>query len=249
MNQGRKTWFFLTADYSFGYDLERFAAAEIDRNGGKVLGRARFPLGNADFSSLLLQAQSSGAQDIALGASGADTINAIKQAQEFGIFKKQQLIAPVFYISDIEGLGLEAGQGLSWITSFYWDRTEGSRAWMKRFLARRNQLPTRLHAGTYSAVLHYLKAIQAAGTDDGPTVAAKMRETAVKDPLFDEARIREDGRVMLDLYLMRVKSPGESKGPHDLAAIVGTIPAGQAYRPLSEGGCPYISASRREAPQ
>lgn len=244
-SQNRKTWFFLTADYTFGYDLERYATAEIERTGGKVVGRSHFPLGTPDFSSVLLGAQSSGADVIALGASGSDAINAVKQAQEFGIIGKQAMVNLALYISDVEGLGHEASQGLGWITSFYWDRNDASRAWTKRFMALRNQLPTRLHAGTYSAVLHYLKAIETAGTEDGPTVAAKMRATPLQDSLFSGARIREDGRVMLPLFLMQNKKLADVKGPNDYASVVATVAPEQAYRPLSEGGCPYIAAGAK----
>ena len=240
--QGRKTFFFLTVDYTFGYDLERYATAGIEAGGGKVLGGARFPLGTADFSSVLLQAQSSGAQSIALGCSGADAVNAIKQAQEFGLMAKQSLTNLAFYISDLEGLGMEASQGLTWATSFYWDRTEASRAWTARFNKLRPQLPTRLHAGTYSAVMHYLQAIKAAGTEDGATVAATMRKMPLTDSLFAGATIREDGRVMLDQYLMRNKSPKEAKSPKDFAAVVATVPAVQAFRALADGGCAMVAA-------
>ena len=244
ISQGRKTFFFLTVDYTFGYDLERYATAGIEAGGGKVLGSVRFPLGTPDFSSVLLQAQSSGAQVIALGASGSDAVNAIKQAQEFGLMAKQSLTNLAFYISDLEGLGMEAGQGLTWASSFYWDRTDASRAWTARFSKLRNQLPTRLHAGTYSAVLHYLNAIKATGTDDGVTVADSMRKTPLADGLFTGATVREDGRVMLDQFLMRNKSPREAKGPKDYASVIATVPAAEAFRSLAQGGCPYVQVAK-----
>ena len=243
--QGRKTFYFLTADYTFGYDLERFATAGIEAGGGKVIGRTRFPLGTPDFSSALLQAQSSGAQVIALGASGSDAVNAIKQAQEFGIMPAQSVTDLALYISDVEGMGRDAAQGLSWVTSFYWDRNDASRAWTKRFKAMRSsQLPTRLHAGTYSGVYNYLAALKATNSDDGPTVAAYMRANKLADTLFQGATIREDGRVMLDQYLMRNKTVKEATSPDDWAAVVATVPAEQAYQALSAGGCPFVQAAK-----
>jgi branched-chain amino acid transport system substrate-binding protein len=210
-----------------------------------VIGRTAFPLGTADFSSALLQAQSSGADVIALGASGSDAVNAIKQAQEFGIMPHQAITDLALYISDIEGMGREAAQNLSWVTSFYWDRNEASRAWTKRFEAlRSSQLPTRLHAGTYSAVFNYLSALKAVGTNDGMTVAKNMRATPLLDTLFPGATIREDGRVMLDQYLMRNKTAKEATGPRDYAVVVATVPAAQAYRPMTEGGCPFVQAAK-----
>ncbi len=245
VGQGRRTFYFLTADYTFGYDLERFATAGIEAAGGKVLGHTRFPLGTPDFSSALLQAQSSGAQVVALGCSGADAVNAIKQAQEFGIMPRQSVTDLALYISDIEGMGREAAQNLSWVTSFYWDRNDASRAWTKRFEAlRSSQLPTRLHAGTYSAVYNYLASIRASNSTDGMALAARMRATPLQDPLFPGATIREDGRVMLDQYLMRNKTAREATGPRDYAAVVATVPAAEAYRPLAQGGCSLVQASK-----
>ncbi len=245
ISQGRKTFYFMTADYTFGYDLENYATAGIKAAGGTVVGSTRFPLGTPDFSSALLQAQSSGAEVIALGASGSDAVNAIKQAQEFGIMPHQAITDLALYISDIEGMGRDAAQGLSWVTSFYWDRNDASRTWTKRFEAlRSSQLPTRLHAGTYSAVFNYLTAMKATGSDDGMTIAHQMRATPLQDSLFPGATIREDGRVMLDQYLMRNKTAKEATGPRDYATVIATVPAAQAYRTMAEGGCPLVQAAK-----
>lgn len=244
LDRGRTTFFQMTVDYAYGHDLDKYSTATIEGKGGKVLGRTVFPLGTSDFSSALLLAQNSRAEVIVFNGSGSDVTNAMKQAQEFGITQKQTLTLTSLIISDLEGMGLETAQGITWTTSFYWDRNEACRQWTARFLQLHQQTPTRLHAGTYSAVLHYLKAIKGANTDDGPAVAARMRAAPVADVLFDGATIREDGRVMLDQYLMRVKSPQESQGPRDLAAVLATIPAAQAYRPMSEGGCPLVQGKK-----
>ncbi len=244
LDRGRKTFFQMTVDYAYGHDLDQYSTATIEAGGGKVVGRTTFPLGTADFSSALLIAQSSQAEVVIFNGSGTDVTNAMKQAQEFGMTQKQTFTLTSLIISDLEGMGLETAQGITWTTSFYWDRNEACRQWTARFLELHKQTPTRLHAGTYSAVLHYLEALKAANTDAGPAVAARMRAAPVTDALFNGAAIREDGRVMLDQYLMRVKSPKESKGPRDLAAVVTTIPAAQAYRPMSEGGCPYVQARK-----
>ncbi len=240
LDRGDKTFFQMTVDYAYGHDLDKYSTATIEARGGKVLGRTTFPLGTADFSSALLIAQSSQVEVVIFNGSGTDVTNAMKQAQEFGMMGKQTFTLTSLIISDLEGMGLATAQGITWTTSFYWDRNEACRQWTARFLELHRQTPTRLHAGTYSAVSHYLNAMRDAKTDDGPTVAARMRATPLTDALFGGATIREDGRVMLDQYLMRVKSPGEAQGPRDLAAILTTIPAAQAYRPMSEGGCPYV---------
>lgn len=240
LDRGHKTFFQMTVDYAYGHDLDKYSTATIEARGGKVLGRTTFPLGTADFSSALLIAQSSQAEVVIFNGSGTDVTNAMKQAQEFGMTGKQTFTLTSLIISDLEGMGLATAQGITWTTSFYWDRNDACRRWTARFLELHGQTPTRLHAGTYSAVSHYLGAMRDAKTDDGPTVAARMRATPLTDTLFGGATIREDGRVMLDQYLMRVKSPGESQGPRDLAAILATIPAARAYRPMSEGGCPYL---------
>lgn len=244
--EGGKTWYFVTADYGFGKSLEADATEVIDANGGKVLGNARAPLNTPDFSSFLLQAQSSGAQVIALANGGVDTINSIKQANEFGIGTgKQRLAAMVFFITDIHALGLERAKGLLMTTAFYWNMDDETRAWSERWSKRMGgRKPTSLQAGLYSAALHYLKAVKAANSTDGEVVAAKMREMPVKDMFARNASIRPDGRMIHDMYLAQVKSPAESKGPWDYMNILRTIPAAEAFRPLSRSECPLVAAAK-----
>ena len=241
VKQGGDTWFFLSADYSFGQALERDTSKFIKEAGGKVLGSVRVPLNTNDFSSFLLQAQGSGAKVIGLANAGGDTINSIKQAAEFGIVKGGQRLAGLLvFLNDIHALGLETAQGLVITTPFYWDQNDETRAWTRRFVERHGKPASYIQAGTYSAVMHYLKAIAAAGTDDGRTVAAKMKALPVDDFMTKGAQVREDGRVMRDMYLVQVKSPAESKYPWDYYKILTTIPAAEAYRPLSEGNCPFV---------
>lgn len=241
VEQGGDTWFFLTADYAFGHALERDTTAFVEGGGGKVLGSVKHPFPNQDFSSFLLQAQASGAKVIGLANAGGDTINAIKQAAEFGIVEGgQRLAGLLLFISDVHSLGLETAQGVVLTTGFYWDLDEETRAWSKRFFERRNAMPTMTHAGVYSSVTHYLKAIEAAGTDEPLAVAAKMRELPIKDFFARNARLREDNRMVHDMYLAQVKSPQESKYPWDYYKILATIPAEQAFRPLEESECPSI---------
>lgn len=244
--EGGKNWFFITADYAFGKSLESDASEVILANGGKVVGQVRHPLNNPDFSSFLLQAQASGADVIALANGGADTINAIKQASEFGVGTgKQRLAAMVFFITDIHALGLERAKGLLMTTAFYWDMDEETRAWSQRWAQRMNgRRPTSLQAGLYSATLHYLKAVKAANSTDGEVVAAKMREMPVKDMFARNASIRPDGRMIHDMYLAQVKSPAESKGPWDYMKILRTIPAADAFRPLSRSECPLVTGAK-----
>ena len=239
---GGKSWFFLTADYAFGHALERDTEEVVVKEGVKVLGKVRHPLNAQDFSSFLLQAQSSKAQVIGLANAGGDTINSIKQASEFGIVKGGQSLAGMLvFISDVHALGLQTAQGLIFTETFYWDRNDASRAFAKRFAPQyKGSMPTMVQAGIYSAVLHYLKAIEAAKTDDGPKVAAKMKEMPTDDPLFGKGRIRADGRKIHDAYLVEVKKPSESKGPWDYYKIRAAIPAEQAFRPEKEGGCPLV---------
>ena len=237
---GTKRWFSLVADYTFGTDLDRYASAEISASGGTVVGRARFPLGTTDFGSVLLSAQASGAEAIAIGAGGADAVNAVKQAREFGLLSSMGVVVHTFYPTDLLALGPETAEGMIWVTSFYWDRDEASRQWTKRFLSSSNVIPTRIHAGTYSAVLNCLRAVEATDSDDGPTVAAKMKGTPLVDELFQGEHIRDDGRVMLPLFAMRSKGPKEIRYNNDIAEIVGTIPAEQAYRPVREGSCAFV---------
>jgi branched-chain amino acid transport system substrate-binding protein len=239
---GGKSWFFLTADYAFGHALERDTEEVVTKNGGKVLGKVRHPLNAQDFSSFLLQAQSSKAQIIGLANAGGDTINSIKQAAEFGIVKGGQNLAGLLvFISDVHALGLPTAQGLILTETFYWDHNDKTRAFAKRFAPQyKGNMPTMVQAGVYSAVLHYLKAVEAGKTDDGPKVIAKMKELPTDDPLFGKGRVRQDGRKIHDAYLFEVKKPSDSKGAWDYYKTRDTIPAEQAFRPEKEGGCPLV---------
>ena len=239
---GGDTWFFITADYAFGHALERDTAEVVKKNGGKVLGAVRHPLNTQDFSSFLLQAQSSKAKIIGLANAGGDTINSIKQAAEFGIVKGGQNLAGLLvFITDVHGLGLNTAQGLILTEAWYWDLNDSSRAWAKRFAAQNNnKYPSMDHAGVSSAVLHYLKAVAALNSDDGTKVIAQMKKTPTDDPLFGKGRIREDGRKLHDVYLFEVKKPAESKGPYDYYKVRAKIPADQAFRPEKEGGCSLV---------
>ena len=239
---GGDTWFFITADYAFGLALERDTEAVVLKDGGKVLGKVRHPLNAQDFSSFLLQAQASKAKIIGLANAGGDTTNSIKQAAEFGIVRGGQNLAGLLvFLSDIHGLGLERAQGLIFTETFYWDLNDATRAFAKRFAAANNgKYPTMVQAGVYSAITHYLKAVEAGKTDDGTKTIAKMKELPTDDPLFGKGRIRIDGRKIHPAYLVEVKKPSESKGPYDYYKIRATIPADQAFRPLNEGGCPLV---------
>ena len=239
---GGDTWFFLTADYAFGLALERDTEANVLKNGGKVLGKVRHPLNTQDFSSFLLQAQASKAKIIGLANAGGDTTNSIKQAAEFGIVKGGQSLAGMLvFITDIHALGLPTAQGLIFTETFYWDMNEQTRAFAKRISERNKGVyPTMVHAGVYSAVTHYLKAVEALKGDDGTKVIAKMKETPTDDPLFGKGSIRVDGRKIHPAYLVEVKKPSESKGPWDYYKVRTTIPADQAFRPLADGGCPLV---------
>jgi branched-chain amino acid transport system substrate-binding protein len=239
---GGDSWFFLTADYAFGHALERDTEAVVLKSGGKVLGKVRHPLNTQDFSSFLLQAQSSKAKIIGLANAGGDTTNSIKQAAEFGIVKGGQNLAGLLvFLTDVHGLGLDKAQGLIFTETFYWDYNDQTRAFAKRFAAaNRGVHPTMIHAGVYAGVLHYLKAIEALKSDDGTKVIARMKETPTDDPLFGKGRIRQDGRKLHPAFLVEVKKPAESKGPWDYYKIRATIPADQAFRPEKEGGCPLV---------
>ena len=239
---GGDSWFFLTADYAFGHALERDTEAVVLKNGGKVLGKVRHPLNTQDFSSFLLQAQSSKAKIIGLANAGGDTTNAIKQAAEFGIVKGGQNMAGLLvFITDIHGLGLQTAQGLILTTAFYWDLNDQTRAFAKRFAAANRGIhPTMGHAGVYGSVLHYLKAVEAIKTDDGAKVVEQMKKMPTDDPLFGKGTIRADGRKVHPVYLVEVKKPAESKAPWDYYKIRATIPAEQAFRPMAEGGCPLV---------
>jgi branched-chain amino acid transport system substrate-binding protein len=241
---GGDTWFFLTADYAFGHALERDTAATVEANGGKVLGKIRHPLNTSDFSSYLLQAQASKAKVIGLANAGGDTINSIKQGAEFGIVKAGQNFAGLLvFISDVHALGLASAQGLIMTESWYWDMTDANREFAKKFApANKGKYPTMTQAGVYSAVTHYLKAVQALKNDeDGKAVVAKMKETPTDDKLFGKGTVRADGRKIHDTYLFEVKKPEESKYPWDYYKVRATIPAAEAFRPLKDGGCPLVS--------
>ncbi len=241
---GGDSWFFLTADYAFGHALERDTEAVVLKTGGKVLGKVRHPLNTQDFSSFLLQAQASKAKIIGLANAGGDTTNAIKQASEFGIVKGGQNLAGLLvFLTDVHALGLEKAQGLIFTESWYWDLNDASRAWTKRFAAANGgKYPTMVHAGVYSAVLHYLKAVEATKSDDGTKVIAEMKKLPTDDPLFGKGTVRADGRKVHPAYLVEVKKPSESKGPYDYYKVRATIPADQAFRPMAEGGCPLVAA-------
>ena len=241
---GGKNWFFLTADYAFGHALERDTAAVVEKNGGKVLGKVRHPFPATDFSSFLLQAQSSKAQIIGLANAGADTTNAIKQAAEFGIVKGgQNLAALLIFLTDIKALGLQTAQGLVFTEAWYWDMNDSNRDFAKKFSARNKGLyPSMVQAGVYSAVTHYLKAVSDLKSDaDGKAVVTKMKAIPTDDKLFGKGTIRADGRKIHPMYLFEVKKPAESKNPWDLYKLRATIPAAEAFRPLSEGKCPLVS--------
>ena len=243
VKSGGDTWFFITADYAFGHALERDVSAVVKANGGKVLGAVRHPLNTGDFSSFLLQAQSSKAKIIGLANAGGDTINSIKSAAEFGIVKSGQKLAGLLvFISDIHALGLQNAQKLLLTESFYWDRDDKTRAWSKRFSAKMNgREPTMVHAGVYSAVTHYLKAVGKLKSDgDGKAVVAKMKELPTEDPVFGKGTVRADGRKIHPMYLYEVKAPGESKGPWDYYKLVREIPAAEAFRPLAESECSLV---------
>jgi branched-chain amino acid transport system substrate-binding protein len=241
VEQGKQSWYFVTADYAFGHSLEAEGANIVKQLGGTVVGSVRHPLGTSDFSSFLLQAQGSGAQVIAFANAGGDTINAVKQAAEFGITQTGQNLAGLLLnINDIHALGLDAAQGLVLTNAFYWDMNDETRAWSTKFEEKTGRKPSMNQAGVYSAVRHYLKAVQAVGTDDADKVTAKMRGTPVDDMMMKNATIGENGRVFDDMYLFQVKAPGESKGVWDYFKLVKTIPAAQAYVDPKESGCPLV---------
>jgi len=242
VKSGGDTWFFLTADYAFGHALERDTEAVVLKNGGKVVGKVRTPFPTQDFYSFLLQAQASKAKIIGLANAGGDTTNSIKQAFEFGITKGGQNLAGLLvFLPDVHSLSLEKAQGLMLTETFYWDLNEQTRAFTKRFAAANGgKYPSMVHAGVYSSVIHYLKAVDAAKTDDGSKVAAKMKELPTDDVLFGKGTVRPDGRKIHPAYLFQVKKPSESKGPYDYYKLVSTIPANEAFRPLSESECPLV---------
>jgi branched-chain amino acid transport system substrate-binding protein len=241
VEQGGDTWFFLTADYAFGHALERDTSAVVEKAGGTVVGTVRHPFPGTDFSSFLLQAQSSGAKVIGLANAGGDTINSIKQAAEFGITQAGQALAGLLiFITDVHALGLQTAQGLVLTESFYWDLNDQTREWSARFEAIDGDKPTMVQAGVYAGVLHYLKAIEQTKSTEADAVVAKMKEMPTDDPLFGQGEIRADGRKVHDMYLFRVKSPEQSSGEWDYYETVATIPADRAFRPLADGNCPLV---------
>ncbi|MGQ9370078.1 ABC transporter substrate-binding protein [Azospirillum sp. ST 5-10] len=241
VEQGKKSWYFITADYAFGHSLEAEAATTVKQLGGTVAGSVRHPLATADFSSFLLQAQASGAQVVGFANAGGDTINAIKQSAEFGLPQGGQTLAGLLLnINDIHALGLPTAQGLMFANSFYWDMNDDTRAWSKRFEERTGRKPSMNQAGVYSSVKHYLEAVKAAGTDDPDKVAAQMRKTPVNDMMMKDVRIGANGRVFNNMYLLQVKAPDQSKYAWDYASVVKTIPGDQAYIAEKHSGCALV---------
>src|SRR6476469_716864 len=240
---GLDTWYFITADYAFGWSLEQDASAAVEKAGGRVIGRSRHPFNANNFTPFLTAAQDSGAKVIALANAGGDTINAVKQAAEIGISPRSQTLVPLLvFISDVHSLGLDVAKGMTFIDGFYWDADDRTRAWSKQFFDRRKVMPTMTHAGVYSSVLHYLRAVRAAGTDEVKPVAGKMRELRVDDFFAKGGEIRPDGRLIHDMYLVEVKAPEESRRPWDYYKILSIIPGDQAFRPLSDGKCHLVPA-------
>lgn len=239
VQKGGKTWFFITADYVFGKSLEADTSKVVTAAGGKIIGSVRAPFPTTDFSSYLLQAQASGAQIVGLANAGADTINSIKQANEFGLTKKQNLAGLLVFLSDVHSLGLETAKGMYLTTAFYWDRDAESRKWAKRFFERQKKMPTMVQAGVYSSLMHYFNAIKAAGTDDADKVMAKMKETPVNDFFAKNGHIGADGLNRHDMYLAQVKTPAESKYAWDYYKIVKTIPAAEAFE-APDPACPQV---------
>jgi branched-chain amino acid transport system substrate-binding protein len=241
--RGGKKWFFISADYAFGKELEGNAADEVAALGGQVLGSVRAPIGNSDFSSYLLRAQASGADTIAFANAGGDLSNALKQAAEFGLLGKVRMPGFVFQINNVQALGLRASQGVLALSPYYWDQDDASRAFAKRFQDKhpRKIMPNDMQAGVYSATVHYLKAVAALRDGhDGRAVVAKMKALPTSDPLFGEGAIRPDGRKVHPVHLYETKTPAESKGEWDYFKVITTVPADQAFRPLAEGGCPLV---------
>jgi branched-chain amino acid transport system substrate-binding protein len=244
VRQGGDSWYFLTADYIFGKSLEEDTTKVVKAAGGKVLGAARHPSpGTTDFSSYLLQAQSSGAKVIGLANAGADTVNSIKQAAEFGVTPKQSLAGLLVFISEVHALGLQTAKGMYLTTAFYWDLDDETRKWSKRFFDKHKKMPTMVHAGVYSAVTHYLKAVQAVGTDDADKVIARMKETPVKDFFTKDGRIGPDGLHRHEMYLVRVKAPEQSKAAWDYYEIVKKIPPAEAFPSIEAQACPLVKKS------
>jgi branched-chain amino acid transport system substrate-binding protein len=245
VERGLKRWFFVTSDYAFGHDLEQNASAEVVKQGGTVAGAVRAPLGTSDFSSFLIQAQASGADVVAFANAGGDFTTSVKQAAEFGLPAHQKLTGLILNTNNVPALGIQTAQGLFALNSFYWDTNDATRAWAKRWAERHPQhnMPNDMQAGVYAAILHYLKAVAKLGSaSDGRAVVEAMKAIPTDDPLFGKGRIREDGRKLHPMYLFQVKTPAESTGKWDVYKLVSTVPADQAFRPLSEGNCPLVKS-------
>jgi branched-chain amino acid transport system substrate-binding protein len=237
---GNDTWFFITADYAFGHALEKDASDMVKASGGKVLGAVRHPLSNNDFSSFLMQAQASKAKIIALANAGADAVNTVKAASEFGLTRHQALAGLLMGILDVNALGLDATQGMMFTEGFYWDLDDETRKWSRRFFEKMKRMPSMLHAGTYSATLTYLQAVQTARTDDADAVMKAMRAMTIDDVFARKGRIREDGRMVHDMFLVQVKKPAESRYPWDYFHVKAVIPGEEAFQPLAQGRCPLV---------
>ncbi|TWG88419.1 amino acid/amide ABC transporter substrate-binding protein (HAAT family) [Cupriavidus gilardii J11] len=242
VQRGGKTWYFLTADYAFGHTLQESATAVVTEAGGKVLGAARHPINTSDFASYLLQAQASKAQVVGLANAGGDTVNAIKAAHEFGLTRdnKQRLAGLLLYINDVHAIGLRTAAGLVLTEAFYWDMNDDTRKWSRRYFEKVRKMPNMSQAGVYSSVMHYLKAVQAAGTDETAAVMKQMRAMPINDFFARNGRIREDGRMVHDMYLFEVKQPSESKYPWDYYKVLATVPGDQAFIPPSKSKCPLL---------
>ncbi len=244
MERGGKSWFFITADYAFGHDLEKQASDQVKTDGGKVLGAVRAPIGTLDYSSFLISAQSSGADVVALAVAGGDTTTSMKQAAEFGLPAKHTIAPLIFGINNVPPLGLPAAQGALLVNPFYWDMNDATRKWSREYRKRSHNdaMPNDMQAGVYAAVLHYLKAVDKVGNaEDGKAIVAAMKAMPTDDPLFGKGSIREDGRKLHPMYLFQVKSPAESKEEWDYFKTLGSVPADQAFRPMSEGKCPLVA--------
>lgn len=241
VQEGGTSWYFITADYAFGHSLEQDTINVVEEMGGKVLGKVRHPLSTLDFSSYLMQAQASPAKVVGFANAGRDTQNSIRQASEFGLAKSGKTLATLLiFDTDLKGMGLQVAQGLQFTTGYYWDRTDETRAWSKRFYERQKAMPTMIQAGAYSAVTHYLNAIKATGTDKSETVMKKMKDTKINDFFAQGGRIREDGRMVHDMYLAQAKAPSASKSEWDLLEIKRTIPGDQAFQPMEKGSCAFV---------
>jgi branched-chain amino acid transport system substrate-binding protein len=240
---GLDTWYFITADYAFGWSLEQDASAAVEKAGGRVIGRSRHPFNANNFTPYLTAAQDSGAKVIALANAGGDTINAVKQAAEIGISPRSQTLVPLLvFISDVDSLGLDVAKGMTFVDGFYWDLNNETRQWSKRFYARRRAMPTMAHAGVYSAVSHYLRSVRTSGTDEAKIIAKTMRELPVDDFFAPKGVVRADGRLVHDMYLVEVKPPEESRYPWDYYKVLSIIPGASAFRPLADGKCPLVPA-------